>query len=169
MEIWDGYRKDGKLAGVDLIRGEEIPQGLYHMVCEVLVRHEDGDYLMMQRDWNKNPHPGKFETSAGGSALKGEDKYTCVKRELREETGIDESDFKELGRYVFDDRNCIFFTYLCITSCKKDSITLQEGETISYKWVSEQEFIEFVNSDEGIPRQKLRFRNYFKEQGYLRE
>ena len=29
MEIWDGYNKDGTLAGVDIIRGEPIPDGIY--------------------------------------------------------------------------------------------------------------------------------------------
>ena len=58
MEIWDGYLENGDLAGVDLIRGEEIPEGLFHMVCEVLVRHTDGTYLLMQRDLEKETHPG---------------------------------------------------------------------------------------------------------------
>lgn len=51
MEIWDGYFKDGTLADQDLIRGELIPKGLHHLVCDILVRHIDGDYLLMQRDF----------------------------------------------------------------------------------------------------------------------
>ena len=99
MEIWDGYLKDGSLAGVDLIRGEKIPSGLYHLVSEVLVRHIDGDYLLMQRDYCKHNYGGYYEASAGGSALKGEDKLTCAKRELQEETGInvDKDSFIEVG------------------------------------------------------------------------
>ena len=50
MEIWDGYNSDGTLAGVDLVRGEPIPEGIYFMTVEILVRHVDGDYLLMQRD-----------------------------------------------------------------------------------------------------------------------
>ena len=50
MELWDGYCLDGTLADHDLVRGEPIPQGLYHLVCEILVRHIDGHYLLMQRD-----------------------------------------------------------------------------------------------------------------------
>ena len=30
-EIWDLYDGDGKLTGQKLVRGEEIPQGLYHI------------------------------------------------------------------------------------------------------------------------------------------
>lgn len=70
MEIWDGYNADGTLAGVDLIRGEEIPKGLYHLVCEILVRHVDGDYLLMQRDFNKEGYPGYFEATAEARHLK---------------------------------------------------------------------------------------------------
>ncbi len=54
MEIWDGYFIDGTLANQDLIRGEKIPNGLYHLVCDILVRHVDGDYLLMQRDFCKS-------------------------------------------------------------------------------------------------------------------
>ena len=50
MEIWDGYLNDGTLANQDLVRGEPIPKGLYHLVSEILVRHVDGDYLLTRRD-----------------------------------------------------------------------------------------------------------------------
>lgn len=168
MEIWDGYYRDGSLANVDLIRGEKGPDGIYHLVCEVLVRHVDGDYLLMQRSFEKPNHGGDFEATAGGSALKGEDKLACVKRELYEETGIVAEDIKELARVVRDENHSIFYTYLCVTDCDKTSVQLQEGETIAYKWVSEEEFIRFVNSGEMIETQKRRYEKYFKEMGYIR-
>ena len=78
MEIWDAYFFDGTLAGQDLIRGEPISDGLYHLVSEILVRHIDGDYLLMQRDPRKPNYGRFFEATAGGSALKGEDALTCA-------------------------------------------------------------------------------------------
>ena len=159
MEIWDGYNKDGTLAGVDIIRGEPIPKGLWHLVCEVLVRHVDGDYLLMQRDFSKPNFGGFYEATAGGSALKGEDALTCAKRELLEETGIQALSLVEIGRFV--SARTIYHHFLCTTDCDKSSVRLQEGETISYKWVSESEFIEFVNSDSFIPSQKSRYTDYF--------
>ena len=59
MEIWDGYWEDGSLANIDLVRGEPIPNGIYHMVCEILVRHTDGDYLLLQRD-SRKPNFGGY-------------------------------------------------------------------------------------------------------------
>ena len=140
MEIWDGYYKDGTLANVDLIRGNAIPDGLFHLVCEVLVRHIDGDYLLMQRDFMKPNYGGYFEATAGGSALKGEDTISCV-----------------------------YFNFLCITDCDKASITLQDGETIAYRWVNETEFITFINSTEIIAAQKQRYLQYFEGKGYIRK
>ena len=31
--------------------------------------------------------------------------------------------------------------FLCHTSCKKDSVTLQEGETVAYQWVSREQLV----------------------------
>ena len=78
MEIWDGYFENGTLANRALVRGEPIPEGLYHLVSGILVRHTDGDYLLMQRDFAKSNHGAFYEATAGGSALKGEDKRCCA-------------------------------------------------------------------------------------------
>ena len=166
MELWDGYFKDGTLAGIDLIRGEPIPEGLYHLVCEVLVRHTDGSYLLMKRDPAKPNYGGYFDATAGGSALKGEDRDACARRELREETGIAADRFALLGRYV--SHNTIYYNYLCVTGCDKGAVTLQEGETVDYCWVSEEEFAAFVNSEEMIPVQRARYQDYLLEKGYLK-
>lgn len=77
------------------------------------------------------------------------------------------SHFTELGRCVFDDSQCIFHTFLCVTDCDKASVRLQDGETDAYKWVTEKDFIAFVNSDKMIERQKKRYSNYFAEKGYI--
>ena len=78
MELWDAYDRDEKRTGGELVRGEPIPDGLYHLVCEVLVRHADGDYLLMKRARSKKGYPGLYEATAGGSALKGEAPIDCI-------------------------------------------------------------------------------------------
>lgn len=146
MEIWDAYNKDGTLAGVDLIRDEEIPKGLRHGVAEVFVIHEDGTILLMQRDWNKKGYPGCWESGAGGSILKGESFLEGAKRELWEETGIHAEQLQSNYRCVTEET--IYQGYVCQTSVPKDSITLQEGETIAYRWVSREEFLSIYESDQ---------------------
>lgn len=149
MEIWDAYNPDGTLAGVDLIRGEEIPKGLRHGVAEIFVMHEDGTILLMQRDWNKEGYPGYWECSAGGSILKGESFLEGAKRELWEETGIRADELEMI--YCSVSEETIYHGYFCRTDIPKDSVILQEGETIAYRWVTKDEFMEIYKQEEQIP------------------
>ncbi len=145
LEIWDCYNSDFvKLEGIKLVRGEKIPDGCYHLVADVLVRHTDGDYLLMQRDPRKH-HGLMWEATAGGSAICGETPIECAERELREETGIISEELEEVGRAL---GSCaVYVEFLCITDCAKDSITLQEGETVAYKWVSREELMKMKRNE----------------------
>ena len=165
MEIWDGYNKDGTLAGVDIVRGDPIPEGLYFLTVEILVRHADGEYLLMHRSPEKSVFPDYLEATAGGGVNKGETPYEGAMRELREETGIVADELIPIANMPY--RNMLCHQYLCITDCPKDSVTLQEGETVGYKWVTEKEFIAFINSGNMIPTQRERFDPYFKKLGYI--
>ena len=139
LELWDAYDNQfNKLDNIVLVRGDEIPDGIYHLVCEIAVRHTDGQYLLMQRDKRKH-FGGMWELTAGGSALKGELPLECAVRELREETGICSENLIEIGRVVHNKHHSIYVEYLCDIECDKDSILLQEGETIAYKWVDKEE------------------------------
>jgi 8-oxo-dGTP diphosphatase len=159
MEIWDAYRENGTLVGCDLVRGDDIPNGLFHLVSEILVKHTDGMYLLMQRDWEKPNYPGLFEASASGSVLKGENAYNAAIRELKEETGIEVNELKPIYKIVRKDT--IFYGYICETDCDKNSITLQNGETISYLWLSKEDLFKFANSDKYVQTHKNRLEEYF--------
>lgn len=141
MEKWDAYNSNfEKMEGKTLIRGKEIPKGVYHLVAEVLVRHTDGSYLLMKRDHRKH-YGGMWEATAGGSALMGESPLQCAIRELKEETGIEELDLTEVGMEVGERTHSIYVEFLCITEWDKQKIKLQDGETIDFKWVSREELI----------------------------
>ena len=156
MEVWDAYdEKFNLIKDTTLIRGKDIPDGMYHLVCDVIVRHIDGDILLMQRDYCKTGG-GLWEATAGGSALKGESPLICAKRELLEETGIDSGKLIELGSILCKEHKTIYFEFLCITNCIKDSIKLQKGETINYNWVS----FENINKEELITKRIFNFYNH---------
>lgn len=139
MELWDAYNEQFELIkGVTFIRGNNIPDGMFHLVCNVAVKHIDGTYLIMQRDFKKH-FGGMWELTAGGSAIQGEKPIECAIRELKEETGIISNDLKELGTVVSYENKTIYCDFLCVTDCDKDSVTLQQGETVAYKWISADE------------------------------
>ena len=141
MEKWDAYDAQfNKIEGMSLVRGEKIPDGVYHLVCDVLVKHVDGTYLLMQRDFKKH-YGGMWEATAGGAALLGETPFECAKRELLEETGIVATELAEVGRVISAETHAIFFEFLCVTDWNMSAITLQDGETIDYQWVSQKELL----------------------------
>lgn len=169
MELWDAYTKDGVKLDRKLVRGEEIPAGVYHIVCEVLVRHTDGDFLLMKRAMSKEAYPGFYESTCGGSALVGETPDMCIKRELKEETGIEAETFEHYMFNVYDDGSALYHSYIANVDWPKEKITLQEGETEGFKWVSAEEFVKFIDSEEAIDTQVRRFRPYLKREGLLKE
>ena len=168
MELWDAYTRNGAKTGGVLVRGQRMWPGIYHMVCEVLVRHVDGSFLCMIRSRQKPSYPLYPECTAGGSALLGEDPLACIRRELREETGIECDEFEQVNVTVRDCYATIFYSYLCTVDWPKDRITLQEGETEAYQWLSEEEFIELLNSGRMIPGQPERMEGWFRKMGYLK-
>lgn len=141
-EFWDAYdRTFSRIKDITLVRGEPFPEGVYHLVCDIIVKHTDGSYLLMKRDIRKH-HGGMWELTAGGSALQGEEPLDCAVRELREETGVASVDLVEIGRAVHDVRHALYVEYLCVTDCRKDAVILREGETVNYKWVDRNTLLE---------------------------
>ena len=139
MELWDAYDEQMNIIpGKTLIRDEKIPDGMFHFVSAIIVRHSDGTYLLMQRDTRKS-YGGMWEATAGGSTLKGETPMEGAYRELFEETGIKAENLIPIGTETKIEHNTHYASFLCITDCPKDSIVLQKGETIAYKWATRDE------------------------------
>lgn len=164
MEIWDGYNIQEEKIGVDLIRGEKIPAGVYHGVVVIIVLHEDGTYLLMHRDFNKAVFQGMWEAGASGCLQKGEDFESGAKRELFEETGIAGDNLKLIDTYIKHEYQTIYKIYLHRCSIDKKDITLQQGETIEFKWVSKEELMEIIDSDNFISPSAERIKKLIKAQ-----
>lgn len=151
MELWDGYNAQWKKAGVDLVRGTPIPDGLYHLVAEVVVRHQDGTFLVTRRGEDLPNAPGLWQAGAGGSVCKGESLLEGALRELREETGIVAAALFPLYRVHSEERHAIYGGFLCVTGMPKDAVRLQAGETADYRWLNRMELEVLVASDFFVP------------------
>jgi len=157
VEIWDAYDENENLLGIDLVRGEVIPSGMYHQVVSVLVKHVDGEYLLTQRCFTKIGRPGYWEASCGGSALKGDTPEMAAMREVEEETGLIIKNLVLVDkRRRADDKvgGYFHYTYVAETECDKEMVKLLEGETIDYQWVDQKGLKDFMASGKCIPFQQ---------------
>ena len=167
MELWDLYDKDGNKTGEIWERKPEnylkIPDGRYHLVCDILVKHADGTYLLTKRDLSKDICPGYWEPGAGGSATIGEEPYECAVRELFEETGLKADSMELVNRSVSDKSHAIYYSYVAVVNCDKDSVVLQEGETTDYKWVDVNGLLEYTRSEFSMKNHVGRYASYFEK------
>lgn len=156
MELWDGYDGQWNPVGIDLVRGQTIPDGLYHAVAEVLVRRTDGTFLVTRR-CDDLPHaPGLWQTGAAGSVCKGETFLQGALRELREETGIEADTLSPLYRARSEERHALYAGFLCKTDLPRDAVRLQAGETADYRWLTEDELTALAASDAFVPGLRAR-------------
>lgn len=162
MEYWDACDREGNPLGYEILRGEAMEEGVYHRVVEILLRHVDGDILLMQRSLDKIGFPGIFEATASGSLLTGEQPLHGAIRELREETGIRCEALQEVF-VIADDMHTIWHGYTGVTDAAKYSVILQEEETMSYRWMKPEQFLRFTQSDQFVAPQRMRWAPYYQE------
>lgn len=166
MELWDLYDRDGNKTGETWERKhsnyQQIPEGRYHIVSDILVRHVDGFFLLTKRYPGKDVYPGYWEASAGGSAVAGETAEECARRELLEETGIKADTFELINRTFRDKSHSLVYSYVTTVDCDKNSVVLQEGETTDYKWVDAAGLIEYSQSDFAIKTSVERYRPFYE-------
>lgn len=75
---------------------------LLHPVVHLHVFNGRGELYLQKRPSWKDIQPGKWDTAVGGHVDWGEDIHTALRREAREELGLNlEQDFDLLDRYVF--------------------------------------------------------------------
>ena len=147
MEIWDAYDKNENKLGFNLYRDKPVPKNVYHLVVENYVFSRSGKVLVTQRAANKS-WSLKWENQ-GGSALKDETPIQAAIRELREETGIsvDESQL----RFAYTEiREPSIYKCFVVLIDGNEKITLQEGETVDYKWLTYEEYLAFIKTDKFV-------------------
>ena len=165
MEIWDLYDEQGRKTGETWERGrmQEIPEGRYHLVCDVLIRHRDGTFLLTLRDDRKEAFPGCWEVSAGGAAQAGENPEEAARREMREETGLEAEMLELIGITRNPKTRSVVYAYLAVVDCAKDAVRLQEGETVDYQWTEPETFFGLIPKEPVLKKQYARYKPYLDQ------
>ena len=133
MEIWDLYDSQGNKVPRTLVRGQEIPAGMYHIGVHIWPLNSDGAFLIQKRADHVQWKPGIW-AATGGSAVSGEEPLAAAIRELHEELGIAATpkDMHLLARLKRTNSFCS--VYVIRLDRKEEEFTLQKEEVARVKW-----------------------------------
>lgn len=154
MELWDIYDSNKQRTGRTMKRNDWcLKDGEYHLTVLGVIVRPDGRFLITQRVMTKSWAPGWWEVS-GGAVMAGEESEEAVRREIKEETGLDVSGCE--GGYLFsyhrenpgEGDNYFVDIYRYVVDFKEEDLRLQEAETLGYRLASADEIKALA--DQGI-------------------
>lgn len=154
MELWDIYDSNKQKTGRTMKRNDWcLKDGEYHLTVLGVIARPDGKFLITQRVMTKAWAPGWWEVS-GGAAMAGEESEDAVKREIKEETGLDVTESE--GGYLFtyhrenpgEGDNYFVDVYRYVMDFDESDVKLQEKETAGFKLATLDEIKDLA--DQGI-------------------
>ena len=150
MEMWDIYDADKKKTGRLMKKNDWcLKDGEYHLTVLGVVARPDGTYLITKRVMTKAWAPGWWEVS-GGAAQAGESSEEAVRREVREETGLDISNAE--GGYVFtykrvnpdEGDNYFVDVYRFVMDIDEKDVSFQQAEIDGHMFATREQIESFA-------------------------
>lgn len=158
-EYWDVYDKYRSKTGRYHERGMPMQKGDYHIIVQVWVLNDDGEFLITKRIPGESPWANLWHTTSG-CAVADDDSLRTALKETQEEIGVclDPANgqlFKSYARpHTSDNGNAFFDIWLFRQDINISSVKLQPEEVCDAKWASKQEIIELINHDLFFPAEE---------------
>ena len=150
MERWDIYDKNKVRTGRTMERNHfNLADDEYHLTVLGVIRRPDGRFLITKRVMTKAWAPGWWEVSGGGVQA-GESSEEAVRREVKEETGLDVRNAE--GGYLFtykrenpgEGDNYFVDVYRFVMDISDEDLKLQTEETDGYMFATKEQIKAFA-------------------------
>lgn len=150
MEFWDIYDENKQLTGRKMKRnGWCLKEGEYHLTVLGVIARPDGTFLITKRVMTKAWAPGWWEVSGGGVQA-GESSEEAVRREVKEETGLDVRNAE--GGYAFtykrvnpdEGDNYFVDVYRFVMDIDEKDVSFQEAEIDGHMFATREQIESFA-------------------------
>lgn len=161
-EKWDLLNAERIPTGEIFDRKDTIIPGQLHTVVHICIFNENNELLIQHRVANKACWPGKWDLSAGGSALAGETSRQAATRELMEELGL-AYDFTNHRPHMTMNFDCGFDDNYIVRAENLDlsALTLQREELQDVRFASLDEILAMLDNGTFVPYRKNYIRLLF--------
>lgn len=136
MEQIDLYDENRTPLGRQMERREVIAPGTYRLVVHVALFNEAGELLIQRRSPEKQLCPGRWDLTAAGGVMAGENSRQAAEREVQEELGypLDLGDQRAALSMTFDEGFADFF--VAVREVDLSALRLQTEEVTAVRWVT---------------------------------
>ena len=150
MEFWDIYDENKQLTGRKMKRNDWcLKEGEYHLTVLGVIARPDGTFLITKRVMTKAWAPGWWEVSGGGVQA-GESSEEAVRREVKEETGLDVRNAE--GGYAFtykrvnpdEGDNYFVDVYRFVMDIDEKDVSFQEAEIDGHMFATREQIGSFA-------------------------
>ena len=150
MEFWDIYDENKQLTGRKMKRNDWcLKEGEYHLTVLGVIARPDGTFLITKRVMTKAWASGWWEVSGGGVQA-GESSEEAVRREVKEETGLDVRNAE--GGYAFtykrvnpdEGDNYFVDVYRFVMDIDEKDVSFQEAEIDGHMFATREQIESFA-------------------------
>ena len=159
-ECFDIIDREGKIIGKATREECHGDRSLAHRTVHVLVFNSNGELYLQKRSMNKDIQPGKWDTSVGGHLDLGETFHQAVRREMKEELGIDVP-----VEYLYDYWMCneVETEYVHTYTCTYDGIiNLNADEIDDGRFWSREEIEKNIGTGVFTPNFEQEYQKYLQ-------
>jgi 8-oxo-dGTP diphosphatase len=155
MEIWDIYDSNRNKTGKTHVRGIPLAANDYHLVVEIWIINESGQFIVTKRHPDK-PFPNLWECT-GGSVVAGENSLEGALREVSEEIGITLNPSNGKIIHQYQSRDTHYDVWLFRQNVDVEDIVLQKEEVTDLSFVNHKELKNLYDENKMIPKHKYIF------------
>lgn len=158
-EFVDLYDRNRKFLNHVVDRNTYLFQpGEFMMYVLAILENEEGKFLVTQRALDKKWAAGGWEMPGGGAKSK-ESSLDAIKREVKEETGLDVINGHVVYSYFNEDQkrhdNYFVYIYHFRFDFQLSDVTLNTRESIDCRCVSLDELVAMNNEDEFLHFERI--------------